>query len=443
MSLISQQQEYDDDDYSEIQNTVESGSREVFNVSRRGRPERVVKLLNGNRLKVAGVKRVRTPKSTWRPEIEITDPEPTESVWITESERTKEPTWRIEATEKPIWRIDAIESKTLKLNERTKHNRRPREPQWTIVPATEPTEEITEATEEVMKVTRKAIGYRSFNAKRFKSADDSNEEYKTTKEIHFKEQHHTQATHADEEHKEPLVNYPFAVSIQRMGSHYASGALVDKKWVLTSAGEFHNVRESIKIYRARLGSVDCKKGGTVVPLMSIEIHPSFVPGRPNYDIAMIRLAVLVDFTDYIHPIGLTKIQDKVLSAKFLTTYWPRVVIKGQVLPPTAKEREKHNRMRVSTQRLVPWDKCYQRLTHQKESLAESSLCLRPVIAHHTTCMPDVGAPVIANDGLWGITSGWISKDCTTARHPSPIVVARVSSPTVRSWLNSLLLAPEN
>lgn len=174
---------------------------------------------------------VTTPRSTWRPQKKVT-----ESVWIKEYERTKEPTWRIEATEKPIWRIDGIESKT-KFSERTKHNRKPREPQWTTTPTTEFAEEMSEVTEEAIQNTRIAAAYRSFNARRFKSVDDSNEEYKTTKTTQSPEQHLTH--HADEEHKVPLVNYPFAVSIQRMGSHYASGALVDKKWVLSSAEEFY------------------------------------------------------------------------------------------------------------------------------------------------------------------------------------------------------------
>lgn len=36
-----------------------------------------------------------------------------------------------------------------------------------------------------------------------------------------------------------LINYPFSVSIQRKGAHYATGALVDKRWILTCAGEFY------------------------------------------------------------------------------------------------------------------------------------------------------------------------------------------------------------
>lgn len=34
-------------------------------------------------------------------------------------------------------------------------------------------------------------------------------------------------------------HYPFVASIQRLGSHYATGTLVDKRWVLTCASEFY------------------------------------------------------------------------------------------------------------------------------------------------------------------------------------------------------------
>ncbi|KAM3958162.1 trypsin [Aphomia sociella] len=233
------------------------------------------------------------------------------------------------------------------------------------------------------------------------------------------------------------VVYPFTVSLQKKGSHYASGALVDKRWILTAAGGFYNVRESIKLFRARLGSVNSKEGGSFVPLKAVEIHPSYVLGKPSFDLALLRIATPVDYTDYIRPIRLSQIKHKVLSAKFLITYWPRLIVNGQSLPSTAKERIKHNSMRVSTQRLIPWDECRQLMNRGSEVLKNSSLCLRPIVTHHSSCMPDVGAPVVAKDGLWGITSGWTSKYCNV--HPSPTIFTRLSSSSVRSWLDPLLI----
>ncbi|XP_047540331.1 hypodermin-A-like [Vanessa atalanta] len=231
-------------------------------------------------------------------------------------------------------------------------------------------------------------------------------------------------------------NYPYSVSIQRKGSHYASGALVDKKWILTVAEEFYNTRETIKLFRVRLGSVNCKKGGVLIPLKSIEIHPSYVYKEPSFDIAMLRIANGLEFSEYIQPIPLSDIKGRVVSAKFIATYWPRLIINGKVLPRSAKERLKPYSMRVSTQRSIPWDKCYMLSQANNYSLHVSSICLEPFISHHSPCMPDAGAPIVADGGLWGITSSWISEDCLT--HPSPTIFTRISSSHIRPWIDSLL-----
>ncbi|XP_063897723.1 trypsin [Helicoverpa armigera] len=241
----------------------------------------------------------------------------------------------------------------------------------------------------------------------------------------------------EDEAKSTLIDYPFSVSIQKKGAHYVSGALIDKRWILSVAAEFYNVRESLKLFRARLGSVDCKRGGSLVPFKKIEIHPYYIYGKPNFDVALLRMAIPVDYSEVLRPIGISNINGKVLSAKFMTTYWPRIVLNGRTLPQTAKERVKYNSMRVSTQRLIPMDKCKNIMAAIKEYINESSLCLKPVVTHHSVCMPDAGAPVIAEDGLWGITSGWIAPSCPN--FAAPTIFTRLSSPSVRSWLDTQLL----
>ncbi|XP_022818583.1 hypodermin-A-like [Spodoptera litura] len=241
----------------------------------------------------------------------------------------------------------------------------------------------------------------------------------------------------DDREKSTLVDYPFSVSIQKKGAHYVSGALIDKGFILSVAAEFYHVRDSLKLFRARLGSVDCKRGGSLVPIKKIEIHPYYIYGKPSFDIALLRMAVPVEYSEVLRPIIISNIKEKVISAKFMTTYWPRIVVKGKTIPETAKERIKHNSMRVSTQKLIPLDKCKNIMIDMKEYINESSMCLKPVVTHHSVCMPDAGAPVIAEDGLWGITSGWISPTCPTVA--APTIFTRLSSTSVRSWLDIQLL----
>ncbi|KAL4717742.1 hypothetical protein ACJJTC_000891 [Scirpophaga incertulas] len=233
-----------------------------------------------------------------------------------------------------------------------------------------------------------------------------------------------------------IVNNPYSVSIQKRGSYYSTGALIDKQTVLTAARDFLNVRESIKLYKARLGSVHCKSGGVLLPIRSISIHPSYVMGKPDYDVAVLKLAAPVNITEDINPITLSNAKQKVISAKFKTTYWPRLINNGRILPTTAKERYSQHIMRVSMQRLIPWQNCFKLMKHTGAILDENSQCLIPVSEHHSTCMPDMGAPVVADDGLWGITSGWTSDNCL--KRPSPTIFTRVNLMPIRDWLEDMM-----
>ncbi|CAH3940538.1 hypodermin-A-like [Pieris brassicae] len=230
-------------------------------------------------------------------------------------------------------------------------------------------------------------------------------------------------------------SYPYAVSIQRRNSHFASGALIDSKWILSAAGEFYNIREAIKQLRVRLGTFNFKKGGVLMALKGIEIHPLYSSQQPNYDIALLRLAQPVTYTAQIKPIPISAEAGEVVSGKFIATYWPRLIVNGQVLSASAKERVKYNSMRVSTQKLIPWAKCLKQMKHLNKTLDQSTLCLNPIVSLHSPCMPDVGAPIIADNLLWGITSGWLSDSC--ASESSPTLFTRLSDENVKFWLNSI------
>ncbi|XP_052741329.1 trypsin-like [Bicyclus anynana] len=233
-----------------------------------------------------------------------------------------------------------------------------------------------------------------------------------------------------------VSDYPYSVSIQKKGAHYASGALIHNKWILSVAGEFYHIRESIKLFRARLGSLNCKKGGVLVPLKRIEVHPSYIYNQPGFDLALLRIGHGVKCSNNIRPISLSDVRSSVINAKFLATYWPRLMVRGKVLPQSAKERIKQNRMRVSTQKTLPWKTCSNIVQASNYTLHVSSLCLKPITSHHSSCMPDVGAPIIGDDGLWGITSGWITDDCSN--YNSPTIFTRISIEPITTWLNTLL-----
>lgn len=87
-----------------------------------------------------------------------------------------------------------------------------------------------------------------------------------------------------------------------------------------------SIRETIKLFRARLGSVNCKKGGDLVPLKGIEIHPSYVYKQPGFDVAMLRIGHRIYCSDNIRPISLSVVTGLIDNAKFVATYWPRLIV---------------------------------------------------------------------------------------------------------------------
>ncbi|XP_041970176.1 trypsin 3A1-like [Aricia agestis] len=233
------------------------------------------------------------------------------------------------------------------------------------------------------------------------------------------------------------LKYYFSVSIQKRGAHYATGAIVDTNWILSVAELFYNVRESINLYNARVGSFNCKKGGVVVPLKGIEIHPKYKYGLPNFDLALLRIPKIdTDIANYVHPIQLATFdENQIPSKKFWSTYWPRLIVRGKILSLSATERHKHSTMRVSPQQLIPRSDCRE-LLKSSTTLHNSSMCLAPIASYHSGCMPDAGAPIVTHKYLWAITSGWTSPDCPD--NNSPTIATKVSSKFVLPWLKLVL-----
>ncbi|XP_037965788.2 trypsin [Plutella xylostella] len=226
--------------------------------------------------------------------------------------------------------------------------------------------------------------------------------------------------------------YRYTAAILRKGSYYAAGALITQKLILTAAGPFFTMQSSIRLFKVRLGSLHNKQGGQLMPLKSIQIHPSFDPKKPEFDVALVEMGYKVDISDSVKPTDISSSNEKVVVAKFLVSYWPRLIVNGLPLPSSAEERIKFNYLRVSLQSYLPRDTCLWVYKAAEVALDESSMCLTPLVTHHSVCTPDVGAPVVAEDGLWGVTSGYVASNCK--KTPSPTLFTRLSTPAVKSWI---------
>lgn len=82
-----------------------------------------------------------------------------------------------------------------------------------------------------------ASSIRSFNADLCFFLAQSN--YTNEPRNHDYQENTADEENEDDDEQDSLVDYPYSVSVQRKGAHYASGALVGERWVLSTAAEFY------------------------------------------------------------------------------------------------------------------------------------------------------------------------------------------------------------
>lgn len=106
---------------------------------------------------------------------------------------------------------------------------------------------------------------------------------------------------------------PFIVSIRVQTFHRASGVILNKNWVLTTASAIKGrPRNQMALYVGAHTQRDGKRLG----INAIVVHPQFDARTLNNDIAMIR--TVIQFNDRVRPINLPT-ADPHGSRLYLTT----------------------------------------------------------------------------------------------------------------------------
>ncbi|KAG5666155.1 hypothetical protein PVAND_017657 [Polypedilum vanderplanki] len=211
---------------------------------------------------------------------------------------------------------------------------------------------------------------------------------------------------------------PFQVSLRAWGTtfHFAGGALISNRWVLTVAHKVSGrAGNSINLV---VGARLLTSGGTTVRSDQIRIHPDFNFETMQNDLACVHSATTITIGQNIQSI-------------FMLPGFINANENVQVSGWGAIENDKgenSNALLILTQRTISNDDC---VSVYGNVVYDGHLCTTAITAGSGICSTDVGGPLILNANLVGIAS-WHPLPCGDSR---PDVYTRISH--YRSWITSV------
>ncbi|XP_072389757.1 trypsin-1-like [Diabrotica undecimpunctata] len=180
-----------------------------------------------------------------------------------------------------------------------------------------------------------------------------------------------------------IEDHPWIVSLQVPSlGHWCGGSLISEEWVITAAHCF--MHENLKPESIIAGTSNLTRSDTTIKIENVIIHEKFRPRRfYDYDIAIVKLAEKVTFSDKIQPINLPEQDAEVrISTSLTVAGWGLTKLSGRasdVLMKTTVTVTRH------------------------------CSCMKTIIAAYDRksgiCKGDSGGPLQLNGTLVGVVSG--------------------------------------
>ncbi|CAN0379209.1 unnamed protein product [Lampetra fluviatilis] len=224
--------------------------------------------------------------------------------------------------------------------------------------------------------------------------------------------------------------WPWVVSLRYNGRHLCGASIVDDEWLVTAAHCVEGRDSNMDSWGALLGlhlqSDHAATPSQSVAISAIHIHPSYDDSPNDNDIALMRLAQPIEFTDYIAPVCLPEgDQDFPADMTCAVAGWGNTR-EGGGSPDALQEAEVP---------LLSNEACIA-LQGSLFDITDNMVCAGFVEGGVDTCQGDSGGPLMCEQsGTWflvGITS--FGQGC--ARPNRPGVYARVTQ--YPAWINGYL-----
>ncbi|KAF2662081.1 insect inhibitor with A fungal trypsin [Lophiostoma macrostomum CBS 122681] len=218
-------------------------------------------------------------------------------------------------------------------------------------------------------------------------------------------------------------DFPFIVSLQKSGSHFCGGSLLNANTVLT-AGHCAQGQTASSI-KVRAGSLNYNSGGTLVSVSSIKINPNFSINTLDSDVAIFKLSTSIPTSSTISYATLAASgEDPAAGATVTVAGWGTTSEGGNTLPTALRK--------VSVP-VVSRTEC--RSDYSASEITDSMWCAGLAAGGKDSCQGDSGGPIVDSSKTLLGTVSW-GDGCAEAGKPG--VYARIGYPSVNSWIKSQL-----